>query len=305
MTDRDAMIAPACEEMAVTYLLPGGATPLVHPGDSVVAGDALARGSRPPALVAYAAALGLSVGEAATAIERYDGAEYRAGTQLGTRRVGLRTRSVSARASGLLNALPNSGALAIRDESGTCEYRARQSGVVRESNEREIVVASAIARWPCAFVNGTPMFGALHIAADVLAATLTRDTALPLEATGDYAVVAHVADTAVLAALRPRRHGTLLVGSVSEDVAWQLMVHSQAARHGTARQMALIVLHGVGDADIGIATTAMFGGLDGALMRFEWLSRTVVAILPFGRGSSKRADRPSRQSPDLRAISAP
>jgi len=291
MTDRDAMVAPTCEEMAITYTLPDGATPLVHAGELVTAGDILARGNRPPTLVAYAAALGLPAGEAGAAVERHAGEEYRAGTQLGTRRAGLRTRSVSAPTTGSLRALPNSGAFAIRDQSGTCEFRARQGGVVRASDEKRIVVVSTVARWRCAFVDGTPMCGTLHIAADILAATLARDTALPLDAPGEYAVIAHVSDMAVLAAVRSRRHGTLLVGSISEDVGWQVMMRSQMARRGAAMQMALIVLHGVGDADIGVATVASFGDLDGASVQFERLSRSVVAIPRSGAERREQLDR--------------
>ncbi|MDQ6905692.1 MAG: hypothetical protein M3176_02585 [Chloroflexota bacterium] len=306
MTDSDVIVAPAREEIVTTYPLGGDATPLVQIGETVVSGDVLARGNRPPVFVAYAATLGLSITEAATAIERHDGEDYRAGTLLGTRRVGLRTRSVSVSVGGSLHALPNSGALAIRDETGSCDVQARYGGIVRAVTEREIVVVSEVVCCGYALVDGVPMRGTLHVRADMLSATVTRDSVPPLRTKNDCTVVAHIADPATLIALRSHRQGTLLVGSVSENVAWHLASRAQDARQGWTERVALVVLHGVGDADAGIAAATMFGDLDGASVLFDRLSRSVAVSLPSASAESvHQSSQRSRQTHNLHAIRTP
>jgi len=306
MTDSDGIVAPTREEIVTIYPLGGDATPLVQIGETVVTGDVLARGNRPPVFVAYAATLGLSATEAATAIERHDGEDYGAGTLLGMRRAGLRTRSVSASVGGSLHALPNSGALAIRDETGSFGVQARYGGIVGDVTEREIVVVSEVVRCGYALVDGVPMRGTLHAPADMLSATVTRDSVPPLRTKDDCTVVAHIADPAILIALRSHRQGTLLVGSVSENVAWQVASRAQDTRQSNMERVALVVLHGVGDADAGIAAVTMFGDLDGASVLFDRLSRSVLVALPSATAESvHQSSQRSRQTMNLHAIYIP
>ncbi len=285
MGDNSDTVARTRDESVAIYPFPVGTTPLVPVGERVVVGDVLARGHGVPTLVAYAATLGLSAAEAAAEIERHEGKMYRAGTPLATRRTGLRTRSVSPPISGSLRTLMNSGALAISDEANI-EYRVRHNGVVSAVTERAIFLTVEVARCPYVFMDGTPQNATLHIAPPLLSETLTGGTTLPLTEKKTVTAVAHIADAAALDAIRSHTHGTLLVGSVSEGVAWQLLSRSHAKGREVAKQSAVVVLYGIGDLETGIATVAIFADLDGAAVQFEWVSRTVVAIPPVGTETS-------------------
>ncbi len=278
MSENGAMIVPARDAFLITYPLRDDATPLVHPGEHVIAGDVLARSNERGWIVAYAAILRLADGEAVADLKRHEGEAYHAGAPLATRRTGLRTRSVAAPVSGTVRTLPKCGALAVRDESGTFAYYARYAGIIRAVTEREISITSIVTRCTYAFAVGAPHHGILHIVPALLSGILTRDTALSIAESASVTVVAHIADVAALGALRSDMRGTLLVGSVSEEVALRLMSRVSATQHGTAKQSAVVVLYGVGNVDAGIATAAIFDGLDTAAILFQRLSQTIVTI---------------------------
>ncbi|MCA1668338.1 MAG: hypothetical protein LC793_13285 [Thermomicrobia bacterium] len=220
------------------YTLNAHATPLVSPGDTVAAGDLLARGATPATLVAYAAMLRLPADVAADAVTQHDGAACAVGQLLGARRVGLMKQTVSAPVNGVAQSLPRSGALAIRDETAASAYRARYGGIVQEITKSAIVVTSAIARCDYAFANEHREAGPLHIEPTLLDRVLTAETmprTLPAMAS---TVVAHLADAAHFLSVLRTFHGTLFVGSVTELVARALAAHAPSQHSGiwTARR---------------------------------------------------------------------
>lgn len=263
-----------------TYALTGHDTPLVSPGDTVAAGELLARGAAPATLVAYAALLRLSAEAADDEITRHDGATCAVGRSLGARRVRLVTRSVPAPVTGVARSLPQSGALAIRDETAASEYRARYGGIVREITDHAIVITSAVVRCGYAFTNEHREAGPLHIEPALLDRVLTAETmprTLPAMAS---TVAAHLADTASFLSVLRAFHGTLFVGSVTEPVASALLERAEMSASRRAKDAGIVVLAGLGDRECGARAVAAFRHLDGAQVPLDRFTQTVTIVPP-------------------------
>lgn len=266
------------DTIETTYALRDDAIPLVQRGDTVAAGDVIARGGGPPAIVPYAALLRLSADAAAAAIVRQNGATCTVGASLGTRRIGLMTHTVSAPAGGSVRGFPNSGALAIRDETATGQYRARYPGTVRERSDRAIVITSDVARCVYAFADKPRGIGALHIEQALLRAASAAETAAQLPHAASCTVIAHISDAEHLASVSRSFDGTLLVGSVTEPVAWALWDRSvqPSSRHSTGP--GLVVLDGAGDARHGMRAVAPFRHFDGAAIAIDRFTQTIIVV---------------------------
>lgn len=267
------------DTMDTWYALEENDAPRVARGETVAAGDVIATGPGSPAILAYAATLRLSVEASADAIARYDGAACTAGMSLGARRVGLKTRSVSAPVGGIARGLPHSGALVIRDQAAARERRARYGGTVRALNERAIVVASEVARCGYAFADEDGDLCSLHIEPALLDAA-PADADLPPLPHPASIVVAHIADAARLASALRSFSGTLIVGSVAESAAWTLMerARSSASRRGTGP--GIVALDGIGDAQAGARAVASFRHFHGARAILDRFTQTLTIIPP-------------------------
>ncbi|MDQ2785400.1 MAG: hypothetical protein M3Y58_10415 [Chloroflexota bacterium] len=259
------------------YTLRKDDTPLVQCGDTVAAGAVIAVGSGPPAILAYAATLRLSEEAAREAIARFDDTPCTAGDSLGTHRVGLTTRKIRAPASGLVRGIPQSGALAIRDARAEFPHHARYGGCVHNVSRREITIRSAIARCGYACADGRRTIGSLSTEPALLGGAVT-EKALPQSSSASSIVVAHIADTAHLRAVIQSFHGTLIVGSMAESVAWALLDRSQTSASGHANDAGIIVLYGVGDVQHGARTVAPLRHFPGAHLLCDRFTQTLTVI---------------------------
>lgn len=268
------------DTMDTTYALTAHDTPLVSPGDTVAAGDLLARGAAPATFVAYAAMLRLSADVAADEVIRHDGAACAVGRSLGARRAGLITRTVPAPVNGVAQSLPQSGALAIRDETATAEYRARYGGTVQEITEHAIVITSAVVRCGYAFANDHRDVGPLHIEPALLDREVTAATMPRTLPAMSSTAVAHLADAAHFLSVLRTFHGTLFIGSVTEPVALALLERAQMPTAHRAKDAGIVVLAGLGDRDCGMRAVAVFRHLDGAQGVRDRFTQTVTIVPP-------------------------
>lgn len=261
-----------------SYALSEGDTPRVRCGDTVAAGDVIAPGPAAPAIIAYAATLHLSEEAATEEIARYDGTSCTAGTLLGTRRVGLVTRHVRAPASGLMRGLPRSGALAIRDPHAELLRHARYGGIVHDISQRAIIIRSAVARCGYAFADDMHTIGPLPIEPALLGVAVTERAMPQTSPASASTVVAHIADAARMKTAIRSFHGTLIVGSVTESVAWALLERAQAAESRHANNAGVIVLSGVGDVQHGARAIAPFRHFPGAHLARDRFTHTLTII---------------------------
>lgn len=266
------------DTMDTIYALGGDATPRVQRGDTVAAGDVIASGFGPAAIVPYAALLHLSADAAVEAVVRHDGATYSVGTSLGARRIGLFTHSVAAPASGKACGLPQSGALAIKDETKTCDYRAQYAGTVQESSQQAIVITSDVVRWMYAFTDRLHGARVLHIEEALLRAASADETVTRLPREASSTVIAHISNADHLTAVVRSFGGTLFVGSVTDTVAWALWERSllPAIRHRKGPDV--VVLDGVGNAEDGVRAVAPFRSLDGATAIIDRFTQTIMVM---------------------------
>lgn len=266
------------ERMDTSYALREGDTPHVQCGDTVAAGDVIAAGAGAPAIIAYAAMLRLSEDAAKEEIARYNGTLCKAGTSLGMRRIGLVTRNVRAPAGGLVRGLPQSGALVIRDPRAESPQHARYGGIVRDISQRVLIIRSAVARCEYAFADNIQTIGPLHLEPALLDGAVTERAMPRMPPASASTIIAHVADTAHLKAIRRLFHGTLIVGSVTESVAWALLERSQASESRHANDAGIIVLSGVGDVPHGVHTVALFRHFPGAHLTCDRFTHTLTVI---------------------------
>ncbi len=269
-----------CDTMDVRYALGERDTVRVEVGETVAAGDVIAARPDFSTIIAYATMLRLSAEETKDAIARCEGMDYTAGASLGERRIGFRTRKVAAPFSGIARGLPDSGALAIENKTAEHEIRARYGGTVRAISERAIIVTSAVAQCGYAFADESGDLPPLHIEPALLDGAVTDDGIPPSLRTASV-VVAHIAEVAHLTPISRSFPGTLIIGSVSEPVAWALLdrPHESESRRGMGA--GIVVLDGIGDALSGARAVAPFQHLHGAQAMLDRFTQTIT-IIPHG-----------------------
>ncbi len=276
--------------MDTSYALGEGDTPRVRCGDAVTAGDVIATGTGAPAIIAYAATLHLSGADAAGEIARYDGTSCIAGASLGTRRAGLVTRHVRAPASGLVHGLPQSGALVIRDPRAESPQHARYGGIVHDISPHAIIIRSAVARCGYAFADDIRTIAPLSIEPALLDVAITERAILRTPPASASTVIAHIADAAHLKAVFRSFHGTLIIGSVTDSVAWALLERSQTTDSRHANNAGIIVLSGVGDVQDGAHAVAPFRHFPGADLARDRFTHTLTIIPTNGMLPEPEAD---------------
>jgi len=270
------------DTMDRSYALKDGDTLRVKCGDIVAAGDLIATGTGTPTMIAYAATLHLSEDAAAEEIARYDGTSCTAGASLGTRRVGLVTRHVRVPVSGLVRGLPQSGALVIRDPHAGVPRHAQYGGIVHDISQREITIRSTVARCGYAFADNVQAIGPLHTEQALLDIAVTESAMPRMPPAATSTVIAHIADAAHLKAIVRSFHGTLIVGSVTDSVAWALLERTQGTESRHPNRAGIIVLSGVGDVQDGARTVAPFRHFPGAYLACDHFTHTLTIIPPDG-----------------------
>lgn len=265
-----------------SYALKEGDTPRVQCGDAVAAGEVIVTGTGAPAIVAYAAILHLAEDAAREEIARHDGTPCTAGVSLGMRRVGLISRHVRAPIGGLVRGLPQSGALVIRDPHAGVPRHAQYGGIVHDISQREITIRSTVARCGYAFADNVQVIGPLHIEQALLDIAVTESAMPRMPPAATSTVIAHSADAAHLKAVLRSFHGILIVGTVTDSVAWALLERSQAAGSRHPNDAGIIVLSGVGDVQGGARTVAPFRHFPGAYLVRDHFTQTLTVISPDG-----------------------
>ncbi|MGI8855985.1 MAG: hypothetical protein ACR2JW_09555 [Thermomicrobiales bacterium] len=242
---------------SIANALPPGAVCTVQTGDTVWAGNAIAE--IPPFLhiVALADGLRLSHDAASAAIEALDDTTVAAGEPLGSHRMGLRTRTLRAPDAGTIRGIAESGAVSILPSEGHRTLRAERPGVVATVEANQLTITSRVVRCRLAYAIGPhDAFGRFAVAADAHTATTGADTAIT--------AIPHISSAAELTAALRRNPGPLLIGTVSESVAWEMLAQEPGSRGGMERMIA--VLLGPGALDRGTRAIARLRTFDGAMV---------------------------------------
>ncbi len=242
---------------SITYALPPGAVCTAQTGDAIWAGNAIADVPPSPRLVALADALRLSHDAAIAAIGALDGTNVTSGTSLGSHRTGLRTRAFRAPDAGAIRGIAECGAVCILPSEGHRTLRAERPGVVTTIETDRLTITSRVVRCRLAFAIGPrDAFGRFASAADAHRATTGADTAIT--------VIPHIGSAAALTAALRRNPGPLLVGTVSEAVAWEMLADESGARGNAERVIA--VLLGPGTLDRGTRAIERLRAFDGTMV---------------------------------------
>lgn len=262
---------------AITYRLPDGATPTVAPGETVSAGAILATVRPPPTVVAIADELRLGVTESAEMIESLDGAAITEGQVIASRRVGLRKRAIRAPISGVVRAVPAYGALLIDPAGNLQETHALQGGRVIEARPDAVTVATRIYRTWFAISAGPAWHETIIARASDDPQRSAAVRLSPALVSGHWAtIVPHIDDFSELAPDRGGGRGPMIVGTVSDDVAWELLARADDRRARDDRVRPVVVLRGPGDAACGDRATRPLFDLGAMPVTIDHYSRQLL-----------------------------
>lgn len=274
------------------YVLPPGAEIAVQAGETVRAGDAIANLPPLPRLIALADSLRLSHDASVTAIQALDGSTIEAGGLLGKHRTGLRTRTLHAPCSGTICGVPELGAVSILSGEERPILRADRPGVVATIEPDRVTITSHVLRCRLAFITGLGgTYGRLTFAPGV------RGDALPKRPdTGEreaaFTALPHIASIADLTVALRRAPGPIIVGTVSEAVAWDMLLRQTDGSDDAGPLIAVLL----GPGDIGIGERAIEGlrRFDGATLDLDPHSGQMTI---FNEASTEGAEE---ESPDDR-----
>lgn len=262
------------ETNSATYTLPKGAHPVVSVGDSVRAGDILAQIPAPPHLLAFADALHISPDASRNTIASLDGSFVEAGAPIHSRRSGLRVRTLRAPHAGTVCVLSECGAVTVRRREGNEPLRAMRAGVVTSVQSTAIIVESRVVRGSFAFAIGPlSVFGLLVIPIESPERPPRAPSDEP-EGTDAVRALAYIGEVTELASILRRATGPLIVGTVSDAVAWELLTRDAPSAERENR--AVIVLFGPGDPERGATAVRRLRTYDGAMMSSTQRSGEIV-----------------------------
>ncbi len=231
---------PRLEQRLVSYRLPAGADVLVHPGQAVSRDALLARVPRAPLIEPYAADLDAPPSAAIAALTISNGAHVRGGEQVGRRRTGLRTQTLTAATNGIVTIRPDIGIYTLAPVVPT-EIVSRHSGTVRTVALSEITVVTAIECLRCGLLSA----GAT---AEGVSFVIEDPHALPPDATPDVVLVPHLADFTPLRAMARAGVALVVACTVADTVAWELLTARTRAGTPLPRTPHLAALLGPGEA---------------------------------------------------------
>lgn len=248
------------------YILPPVAEVVVRAGETVEAGDAIANLPPLPRVIALADFLRLSHDASVTAIQALDGTTIEAGGLLGKHRTGLRTRSLHAPCSGAIQSVPEHGAIAILPSEDRQILRADRPGVVATIEPDRVTITSRVLRCRSAFIIGR---GAAY--SRLAFAGSERGEAVPERPDTDrkeavITTLPHIASLADLTTACRRAPGPIIVGTVSEAVAWEMLIRQMEGGDDAGHIVA--VLLGPGDIRSGERAIERLRGFDGAMLGF-------------------------------------
>ena len=257
------------------YPLPPGATVQVTPGTIVAAGDLLAT-VPPRTWLAYADELRLSHAESAREIERKRGTTVEENERLGSNRVHLMTHTVRAPIAGLLDAMPESGALLIRPTIATRAVLATEPGTIIEATADRIAIETQVVRIRFAYATGSlPRRARLLSRSDGEPQQSSATETSPSEMIEDAHIMPHIARMSDLKSATYRT-SCIIVGSVPDAIAWELISRgAKNSAHG-AHLFRVIILSGPGSADDGVAAIAQMSAYDGTICAIDARARLIT-----------------------------
>lgn len=257
------------------YALPEGAERIVGEGDAVAAGERLAHVPPHPEIVAFSDELGQTAMTAGRMVRELDGASVREGERLGSARAGLRTHIARSPMTGTLAAAPRSGALIVRapHDAAVC---ASMAGVVIAIQPHGIVVESPAIAFHYVYARTSHRSpGAIIVSPEDVGGGIPAQVTASQDQRGAFLVIAHIADRATLSRINNRFPGTLLVGTLAEEAAWQALAMPSNPNARKHMEQNIIVLEGIGDPARGRAAieplidlAGHIGELDGTIHAF-------------------------------------
>jgi hypothetical protein len=249
---------------SVAYMLALGANVSVQVGDSVSVGDTVAEVPSPPQVVALAAVLRLSHDAGSAAIQKLDGTTVAAGAPLGKYRMGLRARTLRAPRAGTIRGVPECGAVFVLPSEERRTLLADRPGVVAVVESDSLTIVARVFYCRVAFVTGLHhSFGRLAIAPDARRTT-TPARSSTTENDAVLTALPHIDSMTELAAALRRAPGPLIIGTVSDAVAWEMLVREPGGHDDTGQMIA--VLLGPGDVDGGERAIEQLRMFDGAMV---------------------------------------
>jgi hypothetical protein len=206
------------------------------------------------------------------------GTAIAAGERIASLRRGLRTQHARAPVTGTIAALHPSGIVVLATADGSVAIRARHGGTVTCYDEHGIVVESAARCIPHAFGTNRAIGATRLVVLEplLLGPLLTRAPLPPLPPDSAL-VVAHIADSKALAHTRQSGGALLIIGSLTEAVAWELSAHA-AHDAGASATVTALVLAGLGDADIGVRAAAPLRARHGATVLVDDETHTLILV---------------------------
>lgn len=276
-----AMLPTPPGTIAVRYLLPPGSDALVTLGAAVAAGDVLAHTPRHPVCVAAPARRGDHPSDSPQV-----GARVEAGQTVAGRGGGFRAPRVVAPERGTVASVSADGAITITPDGEAVPMHARFPGIVVAVAGGGIVVAVPAQCVRFAYAIGR------------------RDAEIAFDATPELGANAHRGSTRVrllpfiadhkglVAALRETR-GTLIVGAVEDEVAWEICTKYGDELRG-AEHVAVIVLAGPGDAAQGERAVRHLVGLTPHVALVNRVAQTLAVV----RDHTETTDAASESAPE-------
>jgi hypothetical protein len=263
--------------VARRYPLPPQSIVAVSLGAKIAPGDILAHVTRPPLIVPIAAELGAVHPNEVMTIVPAVGTPVRAGDQLARVRRGLRMHHVEAPVDGNIATQHPSGVVTLAPAGDVVEIRARYAGTVTVSDATGIVVATSAVRIPVAFgMNTASSSGRLVVTEPLLTGVLTTRTSLTPSPADAALVVAHVADMKALAHASQSGGALLIIGSVTEAVAWELNTHANDTY--STDTLGTLVLGGPGDAEEGAQAVTPLRSQNGASVIFDGETHSLLVL---------------------------
>jgi hypothetical protein len=258
-------------------ILPPGSDVTVRAGEAVRAGDVIANLPPEQCVIALADRLLLSRDAGIAAIEALDGMSVEAGESLGRHRTGLRTRTVQAPSSGIIRGMPEQGAICIIPRDERPLLRADRPGIVTDIEADRVTITSRVLCCHLAFVIGSSSaYGKLAITANGRNGT-APERPETVERASIFTALPHIAGIADLPAALRDAPGPIIVGTVSEAVAWEILTRSSAESDDAGQAVA--VLLGPGERAVGERAIERLQIFDGSLLDLD-LSRGEMTIFP-------------------------
>jgi hypothetical protein len=249
------------------YLLPPGADVTARAGEPVRAGDAIA--NLPPLrrIVALVDGLHLSHEAGVAAIQALDNTPVEAGDLLGRHRTGLRMRTLHAPSSGKVRGIPSCGVVTILPSEECQVFRAERPGVVATIEPDRVTIVSSVLR--CRLAIATGVCGAY---ARLALTHAGRDEAKPerpgpTEHETVITALPHISTMAELAAALRRAPGPLIVGTVSEAVAWEMCIRQMTGSESAGEIVAALL--GPGDIESGERAIERLRTFDRAMLDLD------------------------------------